>query len=357
MIYLILSIVAVIFLSIAGYLNLPKFGRPARGERLARMEQSPNYRNGTFHNREITPQLTSDKGRFRAMLDFLFEKRERNRPEFPIPAIRTDLKALPRNKELLVWFGHSSYLIQSAGQRMLIDPVFADASPVSFFNKPFAGTSVYTAEDMPDIDLLIITHDHWDHLDYETVTALKRRVQRVICPLGVGEHFEYWGYSPEQIVEMDWEESFVPGNTVAIHCFPSRHFSGRTFRSNQTLWASYLIETAAQTIYLSGDGGYGKHFKEIAARFPKIDVAVMENGQYNQDWRYIHLMPEDLKKAVGELNPGKLFTGHNGKYALSKHPWDEPLRNGAALPSVIMPRMGEVVRLNDPAGPVQRWWE
>lgn len=242
-------------------------------------------------------------------------------------------------------FGHSSYYIQSGGKRILVDPVFEDAAPISFLNQPFDGTDIYRAADMPDIDYLIITHDHWDHLDYKTVTALLPRVNKVVCPLGVGEYFEYWGCPQSKIIELDWDEHCKTDSDFTIYALTSRHFSGRTLRSNQTLWASYMIVSPTQTIYISGDGGYGEHFKKIATAFPSIDLAIMENGQYNKDWRHIHLMPDELKISVEELNPKMVMAGHNSKYALAKHPWDEPLHTAASIRGVIMPKIGEIVKL------------
>ena len=182
-----LAVAALLVAAIALFMNRPEFGRAPRGERLERIWRSPNYRDGAFRNRHATPQLTSGKGWWATMYDFLFERKERNRPDHALPAVKTDLKALDPKENLLVWFGHSSYLIQADGLRILVDPVFETASPVPFFNRPFEGTDLYKPEDMPGIDLLVITHDHWDHLDYGTVTKLRDRTGRVVCPLGVGE--------------------------------------------------------------------------------------------------------------------------------------------------------------------------
>lgn len=356
MIYLIFGICLTLTVVVISYLNLPKFGRPATGERLERIQQSPNYHEGKFYNQEVTPQITGGKSYPSLIIDFLFTKHERNRPDEAIPTLKNDLKALDRSHELLVWFGHSSYFIQSAGKRILVDPVFDEASPLSFFNKPFEGTEIYKATDMPAIDYLVISHDHWDHLDYRSVTELRERVTKVICPLGVGAHFDLWGYLPEQIVEMDWNETYIASDGTHIHCLPARHFSGRSFKSNQTLWASYMVETDTQTIYLSGDSGYGKHIAEIAEQFPTIDLAIMENGQYNEAWRYIHFMPEDLERAIEELNPKRLFAGHNSKYALAYHPWDEPMNRAENFNAITMPLIGEVVYLQKALAPVNRWW-
>ena len=137
-----------------------------------------------------------------------------------------------RDRELMVWFGHSSYLLQLSGKRILVDPVFCIASPVSFINKPFKGTNIYTPEDMPDIDYLVITHDHWDHLDYRTVTRLRNRIRKIICPLGVGEHFEYWGFDKENMVELDWKETALLDEGFIIHALPARHFSAASMTSS-----------------------------------------------------------------------------------------------------------------------------
>lgn len=349
--YILIVIVLLLMLAVIIYINLPKFGRLPQGERLKRVELSPNYRDGEFRNLSVTPQLTTNDSKVKTMLNFLFEKREHNRPESPMPAIKSDLKNLPLNSNAIVWFGHSSYYMQLDGKRFLVDPVFYDASPVSFFNKPFDGTDIYKAEDIPQIDYLIITHDHWDHLDHQSVTRLRDRVAMVICPLGVGEHFEHWGFPLEKLIEMDWNEQFQSEDSLTINCLPARHFSGRSFTSNKTLWASFMIETPSKRIYISGDGGYDTHFKEIANRFPNIDLALMENGQYNKDWRYIHIMPEELPKAIKDLSPKQVITGHNSKYALAKHAWDEPMKMIAdaakrdSLP-LLTPKIGEVINLN-----------
>ena len=238
-------------------LNLPAFGRLPRGSRLERILQSPNYRDGQFRNLEASPMMTGDKSRLRGLLEFLFRKKEGLRPDAAVPALKTDLRALDRDSNLLVWFGHSSYLLQAERRRVLVDPVFRAAAPFSFLNRPFKGTDIYRPGDMPDVDLLVITHDHWDHLDYRTVTELKSRIGKVVCPLGVGEHFEYWGFEPEKIIELDWHETAALGDGFAVHCLPSRHFSGRGLNPNRTLWASFLLETPARQVYMGGDGGYG----------------------------------------------------------------------------------------------------
>lgn len=347
---ILLAVLAVICIIVFFFINQPSFGRLPQGERLARVKRSPNYRDGQFHNLHHTLMMTSDKGRFETMLEFLFRRTKGLRPEDAVPVVKTDLHGLERDKDLLVWFGHSSYFLQSGGKRFLVDPVFCMASPVSFVNKPFEGTDVYKPEDMPDIDYLVITHDHWDHLDYETVKSLKSRVGKVVCALGVGEHLEYWGYDKDRLVELDWFEDAPLDSGFSVHCLPTRHFSGRGLKANQSLWASFLIETPSQKIYMAGDGGYDTHFEEIGKRFPGIDLAILENGQYNEDWKYIHLMPSNMAKAAKDLKAKRIMTVHHSKYALAKHPWDEPLQNEQKMLqqdslNMVIPVIGEVVPL------------
>ncbi len=359
--YIALSVILLISVTTVIFLNQPTFGRTPRGERLERIQKSPNYSDGKFHNISPTIQVTSEKSTVGAMFDFLIQKIDRLRPITDLPTIKTDLKQFGQNEDVLVWMGHSSLFMQLNGKRLLIDPVLLSASPVSFVNKPFKGTNIYTPKDIPNIDYLIITHDHYDHLDYNTVKQLKSRIGKVICPLGIGEHFEYWGFDKNQIIEMDWNENTVLDDTFTIYCLSARHFSGRSLSPNKTLWASFMLQTPSRNIYLSGDSGYDTHFADIGKQF-EIDLAVMENGQYDKDWKFIHMLPEDLIKAIKGLDPKRIFTVHNSKYALGKHSWNEPLdniSNAAERDSLklITPMIGELVYLNDTTQVFKKWWK
>lgn len=361
--WIIISIIAVLGITVIVFLNLPRFGRLPRGERVEKIKTAENYRDGSFQNIHETRQITSDKSFLSTAFEFLFRKKERLRPETELPSVKTDLWELNRNENVLIWFGHSSYLIQIDGKRILVDPVLSGAaSPVSFLNKPFKGTNVYKPEDIPDIDYLIISHDHWDHLDYKTVMKLKDRTGKIICGLGVGEHFEYWGFDKNRIVELNWNENAEIGDGFKIYCLPSRHFSGRSLFPNRSLWASYLIETPSRKIYIGGDGGYDSHFAEIGKQFKDIDLAILENGQYNEDWKYIHLLPEQIVQAFRDLNAKKLFTVHHSKFALGYHPWDEPVKNISAFAekdsvNLLLPMIGEKVNLEDSIYNIHKWWE
>lgn len=325
----------IILLAIAGgvwlFLRQPSFGRLPQGERLERILKSPHYKDGEFKNLEVTPAITSKKSPWQTMADFLFSDRSGLEPSEPIKAVKTDLTKLPEDKNLIVWFGHSSYLLQVDGIKVLVDPVFHSAAPVSFVMKPFKGTDIYKAEDMPDIDILVISHDHWDHLDYEVAKEMQPRIKYVVCGLGVGEHFERWGYEKSQLIEMDWDESHSFGDGFAVDCLPARHFSGRGLKRNPSLWASYMLRTPSMNIFIGGDSGYGKHFKMIGERYEDIDWAILENGQYNEDWRYIHTLPNQLHQEVSDLGVNNVITVHHSKFALARHKWDEPLKNELSL--------------------------
>ncbi|POT58740.1 RomA family MBL fold metallo-hydrolase [Citrobacter amalonaticus] len=341
----------------------PGFGQPPQGAQLSQVEQSPNYRDGQFHNQLPTPGYTGDKGMLAAWWEFLVAKRENARPARPLPLVATDLASLPLEHERLVWLGHSSWYLQLAGKRILIDPVFSHyAAPFSFLNKAFDGNYPWTAQNMPEIDLLIISHDHYDHLDYATIKALMPKVKRVITPLGVGSHLRYWGMSDKIIDERDWNQSVRIDDSLLVHVLPARHFSGRGIKRNQTLWASFMFETPEQKVYYSGDSGYGPHFRAIGEQFGTVDLAIMENGQYDQDWKYIHMMPEETAQAAQDLRAKAILPGHAGRFVLAKHTWDDPYKRLAFASRnkdyrLLTPTQGEPVRLNDPNQSFARWWE
>ena len=293
------------------------------------IQASPNYRDGMFQNQEPTPQFTGDTTSTRRTLwRFLTNKDTLRVPQKPIPAVKTDLRSLPTDSDWLVWFGHSSYLFCLDGHRYLVDPVLKPEFPSSLMLKAFPGTDIYRPEDLPDIDVLIITHEHWDHMDYATLRDIRERVGKVICPLGIADYLRYWGYQNEQIIEMDWAESLRRQTAildiVTITCLPSRHFSNRLLRRNQTLWAAFMVEAGGRKVYIGGDGGYDKRFVEIYKRFGAVDLAILENGQYNANWKYIHTTPEDLEKVILDLQAKKVFTVHHNKFSLAMHPWYEP---------------------------------
>lgn len=308
---------------------IKQFGRTARGERLERIRKSPHFVNDKFQNEEPATLFTGQGGMLKNIGKFLFGKKPKNRiPKLgEVPVIKTDLNCLPESGDFYLWFGHSSFLFRLDGKTILADPVFYKGSPVSFVNRAFPGTDLYKPNDMPkEIDFLLISHDHWDHLDYKTVSELKGRVKKVVCPLGVGENFEYWGYDKQQLIELDWNES-ATSEDLTFHCLPTQHFSGRGFWKSKTMPASWLMESSSRKVFFSGDGGYSSRFKRFGEQFPDIDLAIMENGQYDANWSQIHTMPEQLGKAVADLGAKCFLTVHHSKFCLSNHHWDEPRKN------------------------------
>ena len=356
LIILTILIVILVVLAVTApiYLHLPRFGKFPSGARLERIRRSPNYRDGKFQNLVETDVIVKKSARSfaKTLIHIAFGKKKiALKPEKPLNMVKRDLNNLPADRDLYVWFGHSAYLLSLHGTTVLVDPTFVTASPVSFINKPFAGTDLYKPEDMPHrIDYLVITHDHYDHLDCETIERLKDRVGHVICPLGVGEHLERWGIRPEQLIEMDWNEKSSFSEDWAVFCLPSQHFSGRSFRRDNTLWASFLLETPSGKIFLGCDGGYGPHFREIGEEHPDIDLAILENGQYNEQWGNIHTMPKNLGREAVDLGAKRVITVHHSKYALALHPLDEPLGNERTARdeyglNLIIAELGEITEL------------
>ena len=345
------------------YAQHPKFGKVPDGARFEAIKRSPNYFGDGFQNLIPTPVLTDDRSFASELIAYLFAKKDRPVPTLPIPSVKTDLQSLDRNSDVIVWLGHSSYFIQLGGKRILIDPVFsASAAPIPNANKSFDGSNPYTVENLPEIDYLLITHDHWDHLDYPTVTALRARTKTVVTGLGVGAHLERWGYDKERIHEADWYSVLESGDGFAIHVLPARHYSGRLFGRNKTLWAAYAITTANRRIFVSGDSGYGPHFSDIGLRFGGFDLVALDTGQYDERWPHIHMTPEEAAQAAEDLRAIALLPGHVGKFSLARHSWDDAYRRITAATEgrsyrLLTPIIGSNVVLDDQQQRFPRWWE
>lgn len=347
-------------------LHQVKFGQDPSGSRLASLQASPNFRNGEFHNTLPTPTLAEGQSTLRILWENLFSKTERLRPQQPLPIVRLDLRdqmVLDRDQDTVIWLGHSSFYIQLGGRRILVDPVFSDhGSPLSFANKIFPGTDLYTAADMPEIDYLIVSHDHWDHLDHATVTALMPKVKNVVCPLGVAAHFEHWGYPTEKLHEADWNSALRFQNGFTIHVTPARHYSGRGLTKNKTLWAGFVLETSQHRIFLSGDTGYGPHFADIARIFDGFDLVALDGGQYDPRWPLIHMTPEEAVRAAEELRAKSMMLAHVGRFSIASHPWDEPFKRVVEASKnkkfrMVISKIGEPLRLDGMGQAFDSWWE
>lgn len=335
----------------------------SEGERLERIKRSPNYRNNSFQNITHTPALTEGYGYFEVMYEFFFKKNPNRKPKKDIPFVKTDLHKLNINDDVLIWFGHSSYYMQVDGKKICVDPVFSgNASPVRGTNKSFNGSNTYQVDDLPDLDYLLITHDHYDHLDHATILKLKNRFKKLACGLGVGSHLVHWGIDENKITETDWNDKTVLDDGFELITLSARHFSGRGLTRNKSLWCSFLLQTPSMKIYIGGDSGYDQHFTEIGNQYGPIDIAILENGQYDAKWKYIHMFPEELLQASIDLKAKKVFPVHSGKFAMSNHAWDEPLIKLTELNQdkkldLITPMIGELVYLKNNNQKFSEWWK
>lgn len=349
-------------ISVFLFFNHPKFGRRPSGKRIERIKMLSNYGKGQFQNVSDTPDLTDGANLYTVLKDFFFGKSKRNIPSGVIPSQKNDLKNLDPEKDLLVWFGHSSYFMQLSGKTFLVDPVFSNhASPLSFTVNVFKGANVYSAADMPEIDFLLISHDHWDHLDYDTMLQLKPKIKRIITGIGTGEHFERWNFDMNIVDELNWHEALDLGSGFKINTVPARHFSGRGFKRNQAIWLAFVLDTPEKRIYVGGDSGYDTFFRQTGDAFGRFDLAILECGQYNKNWKYIHMMPEQTVQAALDLNAKVLLPVHWAKFPLALHDWDEPIIRAVAAAEktgqpIVHPMIGEMLDL-DVLDSKVKWWE
>ncbi len=340
---------------------LKTLGKIPSGAELEKIKNSANYKNGAFQNLSHTEMMAPGTS-YPEILWHFINKPANCTPSKILPSKKTDLKNIESEKPVIVWFGHSSYFIRINEKNILVDPVFSGhASPFSFITKSFPGTDIYTVDDLPPIDVLLLTHDHYDHLDYETVVLLKDKAALVCTSLGVASHLLHWGFDKNKIIEFDWWQSQPVATGITLVAAPARHFSGRTFNRNNTLWSSFILKTPHHNLYLGGDSGYDTHFKTIGDKFGPFAIALLECGQYNTAWPYIHNMPEQTAQAAVDLNAKILMPVHWGKFSLSLHEWNEPAKRVTAKAKelgvrITTPIIGEQVVIGE-AYPDSVWWE
>ncbi len=362
MLYLLFIIVFLLALLVL-FIRSERFGQLPDKVEQSHFRTLANYDGKSFKNINHTPDLTEGVSLWIVLYEFLFKKGKRTRPRDVIPTVRNNLKQIKPSENVLVWFGHSSYFMQIDGRKFLVDPVLSgNASPLNFTTKSFAGTDTYTPDDFPEIDYLFISHDHWDHLDHKTVKALKPKIKHIICGLGVKAHLVRWGFNKNSITEKDWHESFELENGFKVNTTSGRHFSGRGFKRNQSLWMSYVLTTPGKRIFIGGDSGYDTHFDEIGKKFGPFDWTILECGQYDNHWKYIHMHPSEVAQAAAELNTKMLLPVHWGKFSLSKHDWDEPITlvsqeaRKLGIPFKT-PMIGEILHLDNPEQETVEWWK
>lgn len=341
-----------------------QFGGRVTKELIREYEHSENWKNGSFQNLEHTPVV----GKITDLPRILYKQLSKNvsrEPKQPLP-----LKAFDKNsfltdseKAKFIWYGHSAILMRMAGLNILIDPMLGqDTTPIAPIpTKRFSKNTLELIDDFPEIDLLLMTHDHYDHLDYASIQKLKSKTKHYFVALGVKRHLVSWGVQPDLITEFDWWQSQKIGE-IEITFTPTRHFSGRglTDRS-KTLWGGWVFHSKNENIWFSGDGGYGTHFREIGNRLGPFDFAFMECGQYNDDWRPIHLFPEEAIQAAIDAGAQKAMPVHWGGFNLSyQHTWKEPA--DVFVKTAIeqnfdfaLPNLGEI--FNTDTILQSKWWE
>lgn len=343
-------------------------GRNPKNEDLKKIEALPNYRDGEFQNLESMPPppvrtnaTTNRRSRVFGLLKYFFKDNETTHPSTPVPVMVTNLKETV-DKPTVIWFGHSSALLKTRNANILFDPSFSGfAGPFPGLVNAFSGTNYYVSRDLPIIDAVVISHDHYDHLDYTTIRQLRKRAKHFIVPMGVGSHLRRWGIPAEKISELNWHDAVVVNDSLRIISTPAHHRSNRTFEQRKTLWSSYVVEAGQFKVYFSGDTGYSKHFQLIGEQYGPIDLALLECGQYNERWPRSHMFPWQTVRAAQDLRAKVVLPIHWAKFAESTHPWNEPvnrlLKSADSLNvAVTVPYIGEPYVIGDQPFRYP-WWE
>jgi len=353
----------VIGIIIAGilFMNLyPAFGQRPTEARVQAFKKSGHLVNGKFVNLTTTLMDNSPKTMF-SMLKDVMKGNPNRRPQVLLPMANPSFQQGHRAQ--FTWFGHSASMLTIEGKTLLLDPMFGDApSPFpSFGIKRYSGGLPFKLEELPPIDAVLLSHDHYDHLDYGTIREIKHKVKRFLVPLGVGGHLEKWGVDPEKIQEYDWwDELHFEGLSLA--CTPAKHFSGRSLTDrNTTLWCSWVILGEQTRVFFSGDSGYAPHFKEIGDKYGPFDAALMECGQYDDRWADIHMTPEESVQAYLDVKAKLMIPIHWAGFTLAFHDWSDPVeraiqaaeRHGAAIST---PQIGEAVSIGADEFPRSAWW-
>ncbi|OOF55863.1 MBL fold metallo-hydrolase [Rodentibacter genomosp. 2] len=353
---------AIIAVGVYAFLKFhPVWGGQPDVASMAKIQASKNYNGTQFQNLEPTPLLTSEEpvSIWQWAYNRLTATKGKN-PSESLPTVKLDNNRWQNGS--IAWLGHSSVIFQTGGKKFITDPVFYYDSPVPFTVEPFAMTNKPVIDDLPEIDVVLISHDHYDHLDYRAIKEIveKGKAKHFVVPLGVKAHLVRWGVAADMITELDWQEQTrVEG--IAITFVPARHFSGREMNGqNQTLWGGYVVKSPDLSLYFSADSGYGKHYAEIIAKYAPFDFVMIENGAYDPKWALIHEQPEESVQALKDIQATKAMPIHWGKFDLANHPWKEPIERFLAAAEsanfdIATPKIGQIFHIEDL--PKEKWWE
>ncbi len=364
MLVYIIGFIIVLCIAVIVFINAhPSFGGNASSKQKKTYLQFDNYKNGKFVNPVPTKMNMNVSSLFSMMKDYMSGGKDRN-PSGRIPVTVTDWDKVNGNEDNVTWFGHSAFLLSIDHKKLLVDPMLGTVpSPVSF-----AGSKRYSEDilpiiaEMPLIDAVLITHDHYDHLDYSSIRKLMSKTGHFFVPHGVGAHLVRWGVSKEKITELNWwDELEFQGLTIALT--PSKHFSGRgVLNSNSTLWGGWVILGKNTRFYTSGDGGYDSHFKEIGNKYGPFDMTLIEGAQYDQRWNWVHMTPEEAVQAHMDVNGKNMMLIHWGAFTLAFHGWTEPIERAIQIGkakeiNLLAPRIGETISIaGNLSIPVIPWW-
>jgi len=340
----------------------PQFGGKLTKEERTVLQKSKQWKKGIFQNQSKTSMemsLTTLPGLIKESV----KGRKRRNPKEEIPITRFESSAFAKDGvPKFIWYGHSVLLLQIKDKNLLIDPMFGpDASPVGpIRTKRFSKDSLNLIKELPLIDAVLLTHDHYDHLDFKSIRLLKELASRFLVPLGVGRHLEHWGVDKSKITEFDWWQDNMLFDLHFI-LTPSRHFSGRgALDRAKSLWGGWVIKSSQHSIYLSGDGGYDQYFKLIGERFGPFDWGFIECGQYNERWSQIHLYPEEAVQAAIDAKVKKAIPVHWGAFSLALHHWKDPILRFVSEAQLkqqgyLSPKPGIIVKMGMTAS--ESWWE
>jgi L-ascorbate metabolism protein UlaG (beta-lactamase superfamily) len=359
--FIAMDVLVVVFLLLYSTDWLATLGSSAEGTRLQRIERSAHFAEGEFRN--LLPTHTLTPGAFWKMVsDQLGD--EAREPRKPVPVVARharDYAVPPASGLRATWIGHASVLIEIEGKRVLTDPVWSErVSPSRWLGPKRMHPPPIALAELPAIDAVVISHDHYDHLDMDTIKSLAAAQDvRFLLPLGIGAHVQGWGVDPKRIIELDWNErASVAGLTFVAT--PDRHYSGRGLDRDGTLWASWVILGAQRRVFFSGDSGYFDGFARIGAAHGPFDLTLIKVGAYGPTWPEIHMTPEEAVQTHRDLRGQVLLPIHWATFNLAPHAWSEPAERALAAAhahgvSIALPRIGEWVDIGSPV-PDSPWW-
>lgn len=353
-----------IVLFLAGCSSMRSIGKVPSKKQRREFAQYPNFEGKEFHNLYPITDTLLCVDSTRAPLEKKIRKYSK-RPKLsqPMPSVKTDLKAAVYDKPTITWLGHSTYLVQSKEITILVDPFLSDfASPLWYINRSIPGSHVFKVKDLPKIDLILITHEHYDHFDYKTMRKLRKKHIPTIVPIGVGTLLKHWGWKSADYQEVYWGDTISIRPDIKITSTPSQHWSGRWVRmKRRMLWTSYVLDIDGYRLFLSGDGGYNKHFKDIGDAYGPFDLAILENGHYNPEWPLNHSFPEQTRHTAQDVQARMVLPVHWGKLAPAYHAWNDPIKellehlDELEIPATV-PMIGQPYTIGeDPLREV--WWD